>query len=106
MANNSCLNLMMGKEEVINVLRTEFPHLQKKYGLKTIGLFGSYARNNQHKESDLDFFVEVNEPLAKNYFGLWSYLEKKFNKKIDLVRKGDHLGQSFMQTVEKDIIYA
>jgi predicted nucleotidyltransferase len=96
----------MTKEEVLYMLKEDKIFLQKNFGVLTIGLFGSYAKNNQKADSDLDFFVEITEPLAKNYFGLWNYLEKRFNKKVDLVRKGIHLREKFINTVEKEIIYA
>jgi len=48
----------------------------------------------------------VDAPLSSNFFGLWNHLENYFDKKIDLTRKGKHLREKFMQTVEKEIIYA
>ena len=96
----------MTKEEIINTLRTDKLLLHEKFGVINIGLFGSYVRNAQNDNSDLDFLVDLNAPLAKNYFGLWDYLELKFNKKIDLIRKGNHLREKFINSVEKEIIYA
>jgi len=96
----------MNKEEILKILREEKPFLQNSFGVRSIGLFGSYSKNVQTENSDLDFFVDINEPLAKNYFSLWDYLEKRFNKKIDLVRKGNHLRDKFINTMEKEIIYA
>ncbi len=96
----------MTKETIIESLRKDLPYLKNTFGVQTIGLFGSYSKNENTNNSDLDFFVEVDKPLAKNYFGLWNYLEKKFNNKIDLIRKGPHLREKFLKTVEKEIIYA
>jgi uncharacterized protein len=96
----------MTKEEVIKILQQDKNLLQNNFGVLSIGLFGSYSKNIQNENSDLDFFVEIGEPLSKNFFGLWDYLEKRFNKKIDLVRKGNHLREKFIKTVEKEIIYA
>lgn len=96
----------MTGNEVMNVLKNELPFLQKDYGVEYIGLFGSYAKGTQTAESDMDFLVAVKPPLAKNYFGLWDYLEKKFNKKIDLVMEGEHLREKFLKTITKEIIYA
>ena len=78
----------MTKEFIIESLRKELPYLKRKFGLQTIGLFGSYSKDISDKNSDLDFFVEVNEPVARNYFELWNYLEKKFDIKIDLNQEG------------------
>ena len=95
----------MTKEFIVETLRKDLPYLKNTFGVETIGLFGSYSKNINTHNSDLDFFVEM-PPIPKNYFGLWSYLEKKFNNKIDLIRKGPHLREKFLNTVEKEIIYA
>lgn len=105
-ARKLLLNLDMTRDDILKVLREDKIFLEKNFGLRSIGLFGSYSKDNQNENSDLDFFVDINEPLVKNYFSLWSYLEKRFNKKIDLVRRGDHLKEKFIRTVEKEIIYA
>jgi len=96
----------MQKEDVLKSLREEMPTIKEKFGVKSIGLFGSYAKNLQNEESDIDLLVDLDAPLSSNFFGLWDHLENYFDKKIDLTRKGKHLREKFMQTVEKEIIYA
>lgn len=96
----------MQKEEIIQVLRAELPLLKTEYGVQSIGLFGSYAAGRNQPDSDLDFLVELTDPLAKNYFGLWAYLEKRFQKKVDLVRKGNHLREKFLRHIQSEIVYA
>ena len=95
----------MQKEEIISTLRADMPTLKTKYGVQSIGLFGSFAKGENHKDSDLDFLVEVGEPLVDNYFGLWDFLENRFEKKIDLVRRGDHLSQKFLAKIQSYILY-
>jgi predicted nucleotidyltransferase len=96
----------MQKEDIINILRQEMPTLKSRFGVQSIGLFGSYARDKNDQNSDLDFLVEIKEPLADNYFGLWDFLEDRFNMKIDLVRKGNHLSGDFLTKIQAHIIYA
>jgi predicted nucleotidyltransferase len=96
----------MQKEEIIKALREDLPLLKTKYGVRSIGLFGSYATGTNGADSDLDFLVELSAPLAKNYFGLWAYLESRFHRKIDLVRKGDHLRVPFLHHIQSEIVYA
>lgn len=59
----------------------------KKYGVKEIGLFGSYVRNEQKSESDIDILVgfERGKKTFDNYMDLKFFLEDLFNRKIDLV---------------------
>lgn len=96
----------MHKDEIIKALRADLPLLQKEYGVRSIGLFGSYAIGTNDADSDLDFLAELSEPVAKNYFGLWTFLENRFRLKIDLVRKGDHLRDRFLHHIQSEIVYA
>ena len=96
----------MQKETVLESLRDAMPVITEKFGVKSIGLFGSYSKNLQNEESDIDLYVDVHPPISNNFFGLWSYLENHFNKKVDLTRKGSHLREKFIKTIEKEIIYA
>lgn len=96
----------MQKDDIIQALRLDLPELKKNFGVQSIGLFGSYSAGTNQPDSDLDFLVELSAPLSDNYFGLWNFLETRFKKKIDLARKGEHLGEKFLNTIESEIIYA
>jgi len=61
----------------------------KKYDVKKIGLFGSFAKNKQHKKSDIDIIVNFNKETFDNYMNLLFLLEKLFRRKIDLVIEKD-----------------
>jgi uncharacterized protein len=55
------------------------------YGVKALGLFGSYARAQNTRNSDIDILVDFNKETFDNYSALSAYLKKKLKKKIDLV---------------------
>lgn len=59
----------------------------KEFGVKRIGLFGSYLRGEQKKTSDIDILVEFEEgkKTFDNYMGLKFFLEELFGCKVDLV---------------------
>ncbi len=96
----------MQKEDVLHTLREEFQDIKARFGVRSIGLFGSYAKDLQNDESDIDLLVDVEKPFSKNFFGLWNHLENHLNKKLDLTRKGPHLREKFMQNIAKELIYA
>jgi predicted nucleotidyltransferase len=50
-------------------------------------LFGSYANESNNEFSDIDILVELEKPIGWKYFSLELYLEKIFDRKIDLVTK-------------------
>ena len=96
---------MLTKEKILDTLRYNKSYFEKELGVIKIGLFGSYAKEAQEPGSDVDILVELHPPLADNYFGLWNKLEKIFNSKVDLVRKGDHLSDRFLRSIEKEITF-
>jgi hypothetical protein len=64
--------------------------LREKYGVKSIGVFGSYVRGEQKKTSDVDILVELDESAdlsLLDFIGLENYLSSVLGVKVDLVEK-------------------
>ncbi len=94
------------RNQIISLLRAEKSYLTKEFGVVNIGLFGSFATGRSDMNSDIDLIVELTEPRFDYLAGLQVYLEKKFCRKIEIVRKGNRINNRFFQKVEKDAIYA
>jgi uncharacterized protein len=92
------------KDEVINCLKENKENLTSKFPLKAIALFGSYARNEQTEESDIDVLVEFNRPVGFEFIDLLEELEKLLNHKIDLVSKKG-IKDHYLPYIEDDAIY-
>ncbi|ASB48158.1 nucleotidyltransferase family protein [Alkalitalea saponilacus] len=75
------------KTEILSKLSELKPVLYKEYSVKKIGLFGSYSDDSNTIDSDIDILIELEKPIGWKFFSLELYLEKIFNKKIDLVTK-------------------
>lgn len=78
----------LNKEIILETLH-EHRNEIRKFGVKKIILFGSYARDEQNENSDIDFLVEYEDGrgLFKDSVGLLHLLrDNLFNKKIDLVK--------------------
>lgn len=97
---------MPNKEAILAVLRSSKPYLEKEMGVKQIGLFGSYAKDRQTPESDVDIYVEMEETDYKKILSLLLWLEQELRTKVDLICKGNYLRPSFLQTLETETIYA
>ena len=64
------------------------PYLQDKYSVKEIGLFGSYIRDEQDSNSDLDIIISFNEsPSLFKFVELENFLSDKLKIKVDLVMR-------------------
>jgi len=92
-------------KDILGILRSEWTFLKNEFGVINIGIFGSYAKGTQQDDSDIDFLVEFEEPRFVWVAGLQIYLEKKFNKKIELVRKSMSVNSQLTERIADDVIY-
>ncbi len=75
----------MKQDAVLQTLKQKNTELTKQFGVKSLLLFGSVARNEATPGSDVDLLVEFNRPVG--YFGLFAlqdYLEKLLGCPVDL----------------------
>ena len=76
----------------------------RKYGVKRIGLFGSYVRGTATAGSDIDFIVELERLTFRDYMGLALFLEDLFKKDVDLVT-ATSIKPRLKPYIEKEIEY-
>ena len=72
------------RARILKVLR-EHEDLLRRYSVKRLGLFGSYARGQQRRGSDVDFLVDFEKPTYDNFIDLTFSLERLFRRKVGLV---------------------
>ena len=92
---------MKTTNEYLTKIRQFKQQCAEKYGIISIGIFGSVARGEQHEGSDLDVFVELKEPDPFVMFDIKEELEHICNCRL---RK--NLRSLISQRIEKDGIYA
>jgi len=95
---------MITKKDILSKLRELKPNLYKDYAVKEIGLFGSFTDDTFTENSDIDILVELERPIGWKFFSLELYLEKIFNRKIDLVTK-NALKEQIKDIILKQVDY-
>ena len=95
---------MLTRDELIKKLKEQKPVLAMKYSVRTLGLFGSFARNEQKSSSDIDLIVDFDKPIGIEFVVLAEELEKVLNLKVDLVSK-KAIKMRYLKEFEKEIIY-
>jgi len=99
---------MLSSKEIIQSLIENKAYLREHFYCAEIGLFGSFARNEQTDKSDIDILV-VFEPGTPNLYNieleLKEYLKKCFNREIDICSK-KWIRPIFKPLVLKEAIYA
>ncbi len=99
-------------EELLSLL----PYLRERYGVKELGVFGSYLRGEQRQDSDLDLLVDFEKDISLwNVMELEEFLSERLGVKVDLIMKSslrfrphtaEKILKSYVPVVEnwKDII--
>jgi predicted nucleotidyltransferase len=95
----------MTKLDILKTLHTQQATLKQRFGVKKIGLFGSYAQEKQTEDSDLDFYVEFEQKSFDNLSGLWVYLENIFGKKVDIVYRPHRKDSTMLRRIENETVY-
>ena len=91
--------------EILDILRDFKAHYTEKYGIITLGLFGSAARGEHDENSDIDICIKLQEP---NYFIILDIkedLEKILSTKVDVISLGAIMRNFFRKSLEQDAIY-
>ena len=92
-------------DEIKGLIEQHRPELKRQFHVEKIGVFGSYARGDQKKRSDVDFLVSFDEAISLfTLGGLYEYLKEIMGNNIDVVPIED-LRPEFSDGVMKDVIY-
>jgi len=76
----------MNRAEVLACLARSKPTLVTRYGVESLALFGSTARDEARLDSDIDILVSFHGPAtSERYFGVQFYLEDALGRPVDLV---------------------
>ena len=98
-------NMSLKRESILDTLKQYKEQNSHKYGITKLGLFGSYAREEQTPSSDIDVCVSIEPPSLFKLGGIHSDLQELFNKDIDLVSLTGTLKPEFIEELNKDVIY-
>jgi hypothetical protein len=93
------------REFILNKLKNLENVLNKKYRVKSIGLFGSYAKNMQKENSDIDLLVDFEEDADLFHLvGLSYYLKKIFKTNVDITSKSS-IKEELKQSILQEVLY-
>jgi uncharacterized protein len=91
-------------QEIKTILELHKPELYRKYPIKSMAIFGSFARNEQQKESDLDVMVEFNGNIGIRFIDLAEEIESITGLKVDLVSRNG-IKDRYFQAIKSELVY-
>ena len=92
----------MSRKECIDILKTCSETLRREYGITSLRLFGSTARDEQKDGSDVDVFVETLTPNPFLLIEAKEYLEKSTGRSVDVIRNHCNLNPRLKKRIERD----
>jgi hypothetical protein len=95
---------MKTREDVLQILAREKRDLATQYKVQGLALFGSYARNEQRQDSDVDILVDVDPSIGLEFVTLADRIEKLLGLRVELVSLGA-IKPRYLKAIEQDLIY-
>lgn len=96
---------MKSKAEYINLLQSVKEELKERYGIRSLRLFGSVARDEHVQSSDVDICVETETPNPFIIMDIKEFLENLFECSVDIVRFRQNMNPFLKQQIENEGIY-
>lgn len=98
---------MTTKGEILDFLSRNKQYFRDRYGIIKIGLFGSYARDDQVENSDIDLIVEFEKDTPNLYDrkrDLKRYIKENLNLNVDIARE-KYIKPIYRKSILKEAIY-
>lgn len=95
---------MLSGNDILEILNNKKEILFSKYSIQSLALFGSYARNENSIDSDVDIMVEFKDSIGFKFTDLADELENTLNLKVDLVSKNG-IKAKYFEYLKQDLKY-
>ena len=95
---------MKSTHEIKQILAQHKARLQAKYPIKTLAVFGSYARGTAGPESDVDILVEFSGRVGMEFISLGDELEELLGQRVDLVSRNGIKARHF-ERIKGELIF-
>ena len=95
---------MKTREEILSVLTKHRGELETRFKVTRLGLFGSYARDEQRADSDVDILVDVDPSIGLEFVTLAERIEALLGVPVEVVSRRA-IKPKHLQVIEKELIY-
>ncbi len=95
----------MNRATLLTELKQYKDSNKTKYGILSLGIFGSYARNQASELSDIDIVVKTESPNPFNLVHIKEDLEKKLKTPVDIIRLREHMNSYLKRHITNEAVY-
>ncbi len=97
------MSKIINRTDILSYLEKHYSEFKTKYNVEQIGLFGSYARNEESEDSDIDIFVKM-KPSLFDLIAIKDQIENDLHKRVDIIREHKNIKPILLRTIKKDLI--
>ncbi|MDD2714268.1 MAG: nucleotidyltransferase domain-containing protein [Candidatus Wallbacteria bacterium] len=95
----------MGKKEIIALLREYKNNFTEKYGIGSLGFFGSMARGEAREDSDLDIVVTIEKPDLVVLSRIRIEIEEMIHRHVDIVHYRKNMNKFLKDRIDREAVY-
>lgn len=95
----------MTRSEIFKILKKYKKENSEKYGIHSLGLFGSFSKDRGAEDSDVDVVVEIATPDIFILVHIKDDLERLLRKNVDIIRTREKMNPYLKKRIEKDAVY-
>ena len=98
---------MLEKGHILDYLKTKKPDFIRNFGITKLGLFGSYARDEQTQDSDINLLVEFTpntDALSEKKEEIKQAVRVEFQREVNLCRE-KYIKPYFRDQILNSVIY-
>jgi uncharacterized protein len=95
----------MVRDEIVTVLQDLKNRYSAKYGIQSLGIFGSIARGEEHADSDVDIVIKINPPNLITLSRICLEMEEKVHKHVDIVQYRERMNKLLKERIDHEAIY-
>jgi uncharacterized protein len=95
----------MGKDEIVRVLQDFKKRHSAQYGIQSLGIFGSVARDDVCDDSDVDIVVKIDPPNLVKLSRIRLEIEELLHKHVDIVHYRERMNRLLKEKIDSEAVY-
>ena len=95
----------MSRTEILKILKAFRDECGEQYGIISLGIFGSVARDQIQADSDVDVVLKTQTPDPYNIVHIKDQLQRRLKLRVDIVRLRDKMNPSLARRINQESVY-
>lgn len=95
----------MGRDEIVSVLQDFKKRYSAQFGIQSLGIFGSVARDDAQEDSDVDIVVKIDPPNLITLSRIRLEIEEMIHKHVDIVHYRERMNKLLKEKIDNEVIY-